>query len=179
MNKTITNPIIKDKVTFVQTCAATNGSNTTLHVTVMPGGGTPLHYHKKFSETFIVEEGELTITLEGRTFTLFAGQKVTVDKGLMHRFSNESSMPVVFTTIVLPGSQGFENALQIMYGLAGDQKTDSKGVPKSLMALAVVSEISDMRLGGAGAAAAPLFLLLSFISKVTGFQKKLIAQYCN
>ena len=57
MNQTIINPVIKDQVTFTQTAAATNGRITTLQVTLMPGGGTPMHYHKNFSETFVVVLG--------------------------------------------------------------------------------------------------------------------------
>ena len=103
---------------------------TTLQVTLMPGGGTPLHYHRNFSETFVVTEGRLTVVMGKKTLTLGAGQKITVEKGQPHRFANKSSLPVVFTTIILPGSEGFENALRILYGLAGDQKTDKKRMQK-------------------------------------------------
>jgi len=179
MNKTIINPIIKDQVTFMQTAVATNGRITTLQVTLMPGGGTPSHYHRNFSETFVVVEGTLTITLKNKTISLAAGQKLTVEKGQVHRFSNESAAPVVFTTVILPGSEGFENALRILYGLAGDNKTDDKGMPKNLLALAVVSKISDMRPAGAGVLMAPFFGLINFIASVSGFHKKLLNRYCK
>ncbi|HEX7753949.1 MAG TPA: cupin domain-containing protein, partial [Niabella sp.] len=176
---TIINPIIKDQVTFMQTASATNGRITTLQVTLMPGGGTPLHYHKNFSETFVVTEGVLTIRLKHKTIPLTAGGKLTVDAGQAHRFSNESSQPVVFTTIIVPGSEGFEYALRILYGLAADGKTDAKGMPKNLLALAVVSKISDMRPVGAGALMTPFFGLLNFIAGVSGFHKKLLNRYCK
>ncbi len=66
MKATIINPIIKDEVTFTQTSASTNGRISTLQVTLMPGGGTPLHYHRNFSETFVVSEGELTLELSNK-----------------------------------------------------------------------------------------------------------------
>ncbi|HEX7754859.1 MAG TPA: cupin domain-containing protein [Niabella sp.] len=179
MNQTIINPVIKDQVTFTQTAAATNGRITTLQVTLMPGGGTPMHYHKNFSETFVVVEGILTLTLKGRVLHLTAGQKLTVEKGQVHRFSNNTTAPVTFTTVVLPGSEGFENALRILYGLAGDQQTDQKGIPKSLLALAVVSKISDMRPAGAGALMIPFFGFLNFIAGISGFHKKLVNRYCK
>lgn len=179
MERTIINPVIKDQVTFTQTARATNGRITTLQVTLMPGGGTPLHYHRNFSETFIVVSGVLTIMLKKERLILGAGQKLTVEAGQWHRFSNTSSEPVVFTTVVLPGSEGFENALRILYGLAGDQKTDKKGIPKSLLALAVVSKISDMRPAGAGALMTPFFGLLNFIAGISGVHKKLLNQYCG
>ncbi|WP_300598443.1 cupin domain-containing protein [Niabella sp.] len=179
MQQTIVNPVIKDRVTFTQTARATNGRITTLQVTLMPGGGTPLHYHRNFSETFIVVSGALTITLKKERLVLGAGQKLTVEAGQWHRFSNASSEPVVFTTVVLPGSEGFENALRILYGLASDRKTDKKGIPKSLLALAVVSRISDMRPAGAGAMMIPFFRLLNVIAGISGVQKKLISRYCT
>ena len=179
MNETIINPIIKDKVTFVQTAASTNGRVTTLQVTLLPGGGTPLHYHRNFSETFVVTEGMLTIVLKKKTITLGTGQKITVEKGQSHQFANRSSLPVVFTTIILPGSEGFENALRILYGLAGDQKTNKKGMPKSLLALAVVSKISDMRPAGMGILLAPLMGTFNCIAKISGLHKQLLARYCK
>ncbi|MBX3254865.1 MAG: cupin domain-containing protein [Chitinophagaceae bacterium] len=179
MNKTITNPIIKDQVTFIQTAASTNGRITTLQVTLMPGGGTPLHYHRNFSETFVVIEGILTIVLKNNIITLSAGQKITVEKGQSHRFANRSSLPVVFTTIILPGSEGFENALRVLYGLAGDQKTDKKGIPKSLLVLAVISKISDMHPAGAGILLTPLMGTFNFVAGLLGIHKKLTARYCK
>lgn len=59
--KTIVNPVVKDEVTFIQTASASNGQMTVLSVKLMPGGGTPLHYHKNFAETFTTMQGELTI----------------------------------------------------------------------------------------------------------------------
>lgn len=179
MERTIVNPVIKDQVTFMQTATATDGRITTLRVTLMPGGGTPLHYHKNFSETFVVTEGVLTISLRHKTIRLTAGQKLTVQQGQVHRFSNESSTPAVFTTVIIPGSAGFENALRILYGLAGDNKTDKKGMPKSMLALAVVSTISDMRPAGAGMLLAPLMSICNYIAGVSGFRKKLLNRYCK
>ncbi|PUZ27682.1 Mannose-6-phosphate isomerase, cupin superfamily [Chitinophaga costaii] len=179
MNETIINPVIRDQVTFMQTASATNGRITTLQVTLMPGGGTPLHYHKNFSETFVVTEGVLTIGFKGKTILLAAGDKLTVEAGKAHRFSNTSSQTVVFTTVIVPGSEGFEYALRILYGLAADGKTNLKGMPNNLLALAVVSKVSDMRPAGAGALMTPFFGLLNFIASVSGFHKKLVNRYCK
>lgn len=178
MQRTIVNPVIKDQVTFIQTANNTNGRVTHLEVTLMPGGGTPLHYHRNFSETFIVQSGSLTITLKKKTLVLNAAQQLTVEAGQLHRFSNTSGLPVCFITIVAPGSEGFENALLILYGLAADNQTDKRGTPRSLLALAVVSKISDMRPGGAAALMIPFFGLLNFIARVSGYHKKLVARYC-
>ena len=52
MKRTIVNPIIKDTVTFLQTSQESGGKITEGEITLMPGGGNPLHYHKTYSETF-------------------------------------------------------------------------------------------------------------------------------
>ena len=178
MKKTIINPVIKDQVTFTQTAEETGGRITSLLVKLMPGGGTPMHYHKNFSETFAVVEGTLTLITKKGRFTLSSGQKFTVEKEVIHRFSNESNAPVIFTTVILPGSTGFENALRILYGLAEDGITNKKGLPKSLQTLAVISTMSDMHAAGAGALFTPLFGLLNSIARMNGLEKKLLNRYC-
>ena len=179
MHKTITNPVIKDQVTFTQTSQETNGRITSLLVTLMPGGGTPMHYHQNFAETFAVVEGQLTLTLKKETVVLTAGQKFTVEKGVVHRFSNTSDAAVVFTTVIVPGSTGFENALRILYGLAADGETNGKGEPKILLNIAVISQMSDMRLTGAARMFTPLFGLFTRIAERKGLPSKLLGRYCS
>lgn len=179
MNKTIINPVLKDEVTFTQSAAHTNGRITSLHVKLMPGGGTPMHYHNNFDETFIVLEGELSVALQDKTICLQAGEEYTVRRKASHHFFNQSSSPVVFTTIIRPGCIGFENALRILYGLARDKRTDDKGRPSSMIELAVISHMSDMHLPGAAMLLSPLFMLLGFIGRIKGVEKRLIETYCN
>lgn len=178
MYKTIINPVIRDEVTFNQTAAGTEGRVTTLIVTLMPGGGTPMHYHRSFTETFIVTEGELTIVLKKRSITLREGQEFTAEKYIAHRFENTSGKKVVFTTVILPASPGFEKALCILYGLAADNRTNDKGVPSSFLDLAAVSEMSDLRMAGTGMLFAPVLRLFAIAARIMGIDKKLIAKYC-
>ncbi len=179
MQEKIINKIIRDEVTFMQTAKATNGRITSLQVKLMPGGGTPMHYHRHFSETFIVMEGTLTITLNDRTVLLGPGEKIVVEKGQLHRFSNRSAGPVRFTTTVLPGSEGFENALRILYGLAADDETDKNGVPRNPLVLAAVSIISDMWPAGPRVFIVPLLSLMNFLAILTGLRRRLLAKYCR
>ncbi|HEY8397532.1 MAG TPA: cupin domain-containing protein [Flavihumibacter sp.] len=178
MFETIVNPVIRDEVIFIETAEATNGRISTLQVKLMPGGGTPLHYHQHFSEAFIVQEGVLTITLEGRKANLQPGEKYVVQARQWHRFSNESDRPVSFITIMEPGSAGFENALRILYGLASDNKTDLRGIPRNPLALAVVSKISDMHVAGPRFILVPLFAFFHFIAQISGYKRRLIRRYC-
>lgn len=179
MDKTISNPVIKDQVTFTQTAQETGGRITSLLVTLMPGGGTPMHYHKNFDESFAVVEGVLTITVGSETQQLPAGKKLTVKCGQVHRFANLSDEPVVFTTIIVPGSTGFEYALRILYGMAADGATNKKGIPRNILALSAVSAMSDMHPAGAGRLMAPLFGLFNRIANMTGLTNQLLSRYCT
>lgn len=179
MYKTIVNPLIKDEVTFKQTAVATNGRITSLIVTLMPGGGTPMHYHRRFTETFIVVEGELIITLRNKTIRLLEGQEFTVEKNVAHRFENRSDKAVVFSTVILPGSTGFENALCILYGLARDKRTNSKGIPLNILELAAISDMSDMHQAGAAAMLSPVVKVCAVVARLTNVHKRLIRNYCS
>jgi len=178
MHKTIVNPLIKDEVTFKQTAAGTNGRITSLIVTLMPGGGTPMHYHRRFAETFIVVDGELTIALKNKTIRLAEGQEFRVEKKVAHRFENRSAKAVIFSTVILPGSTGFENALCILYGLARDKRTNSKGIPLNMLELAAVSEMSDMHQSGAMALLSPVIKVCAAIARLFKIDKRLIKKYC-
>ncbi|MET3877313.1 cupin domain-containing protein [Chitinophaga sp. OAE865] len=178
MHETITNPVIKDEVTFVQSAVTTNGRITTLQVKLMPGGGTPMHFHKHFSESFIVIEGELTITTRETSTRLSAGGKITVQKNEWHRFSNESMLPVVFTTVIIPGSAGFENSLRILYGLAKDGKTNEKGMPSNPLVLAVVAKISDMHPAGPRFIISTSIAIMNLLAGISGLRRKLLRRYC-
>ena len=47
-----------------------------------------------------------------------------------------------------PASKGFEQSLQVGYGLARDGQTNAKGLPKDRLALAWLFEISESNLPG-------------------------------
>jgi quercetin dioxygenase-like cupin family protein len=50
-----------------------------------PGSGPVLHRHP-YDETFIVEEGSATFTVDGETIEAKAGEIVVVPAGAAHRF---------------------------------------------------------------------------------------------
>lgn len=180
MKETITNPLIKDQVTFIKTTRETAGALTEIEVELSPGGGTPLHFHKDFTEQFIVLEGELSIQLGKKLVKILRpGMAYTVRKMEVHRFYNATDKKVKFTTIIAPGSAGFENSLRILYGLAGDNLTNKKGIPHSIISMAVISNMSGMYLPGIFKLLSPLFNILAGIGCRKGIDKQLLGKYCN
>ena len=126
--ETIENPIIGDKITFVQTAQQTNGEKTVLEIFLAPKGGNALHYHTHFTETFTVIEGELKYQLGKEIFTLNPRQSATIPLYAHHRFFSSSEKPTKFLCELNPGSKDFENALRIAYGLARDGRRNAGAV---------------------------------------------------
>ncbi len=158
MNRTIYNPVIKDTTTFIRTAAETGNRYTEVEVTLMPGGGTPMHYHESYEETFRVTKGELSLQLDGKQqITLSPGESHTIPVRARHRFFNASSAKVTFIVLITPGSPGFEKALRILYGLAADGLTAKNAMPKKMSWLAVIMARSDMNAPGFLSLLAPLF----------------------
>jgi hypothetical protein len=108
-----------------------------------------------------------------------AGTKCTVKKNVVQGFCNGSGLPVIFTTVIVPRSRSFEQALRILYGLALEGATDAKGQPKSLVTLAVISKMSDLHLAGALRLFTPLFGMLNRRAEKKGIPEALIKRYCS
>ncbi len=177
--RTIENPIIKDKVTFLETSAETNGKFTLIQVDLAPRGGNDLHYHKTFDETFTVMEGILGVQIEKEISYLHKGESATVQAGQLHRFFNPSDEhSVIFNVMVQPGSQGFETALQVVYGLACDGRTTSSMIPQNLSHMALIVQWSDTNAPGIFTWIEPVMKWLAKRAVEKGIDKALIARYC-
>jgi quercetin dioxygenase-like cupin family protein len=173
----IYNPVQRDHVTFLKTAEETNGESTLVEVELAPKGGVGLHFHKTYSEKFDCLEGELNVQAGKTTYTLLKGQSVTAHPNINHRFFNTSGEVSRFRVELRPASRGFEQSLQIGYGLARDGQTDSRGFPKNRLALAWLFEISESNLPG-------WMSLLEFIlrrqakkAKSLGIDRELIQKY--
>ena len=148
MERKIYNPIQKDSVTFVKTHADTNGEYTLVEVELANGGGVGLHYHKTYSEKFDCLEGEVQVQLGKKINTLQAGESARAEPNINHLFRNRSGKPCRFRVELRPASLGFEQSLQIGYGLASDGLCKPNGFPKDRMALAWLFDISESNLPG-------------------------------
>ncbi len=144
----IYNPIQKDTVTFIKTFADTNGECTLVEVELANGGGVGLHYHKTYSEKFDCLEGEVQVGLGKEIITLKPGNATTAYPNINHLFRNRSGAPCRFTVELRPASRGFEQSLQIGYGLARDGECRPNGFPKNKLALAWLFDISESNLPG-------------------------------
>lgn len=148
MERKIYNPIQKDTVTFLKTAAETNGEYTLVEVELADKGGVGLHFHKTYAEKFDCIDGELQVKLENTIHTLKTGQSATATPNVNHLFQNRSGKTCKFLCELRPASRGFEQSLQIGYGLAQDGLCKSNGFPKDKLALAWLFDISESNLPG-------------------------------
>ena len=83
---------------------------------------------------------------------LAEGESVFVPLNTAHRFWNSSTEPVVFEVEIRP-ARNFEKSLRAQFGLVQDGKTNDKGIPKNILELALLYELSESYVAGM-----PLFL---------------------
>lgn len=178
-SRTYENPLIGDKVTFLKTAGETNGEFTLVEVELKAGGGNSLHYHRAFSETFEVIDGILGVHIGKKYKQLKKGESFTVPPLVLHNFQNDNDKPVKFKVELRPGHDGFEKCIKIGYGLAGDGRTNKKGIPHKLSHLAVVLGLSDTNLPGIYTVMTSVLLMLAARARKKGIEKELTDQYCN
>ena len=146
--RTIVNPTEGYSVTFLVSGSETDYAYTYVEAVLPPGAGTPVHYHLDFTEEFEAVEGELGIQLGKKHILLHPGEpSAIVPLKVVHKFYNPGSSPVRFRAIIRPARR-FEQLLRTTYGLAADGLCNKKGLPKSLLTLALVYEMGESYLPG-------------------------------
>ena len=176
--RTIENPIIKDRVTFVRTSEETDGEYSEIVVHLSPGGGNEPHFHTSFSESFSPLEGRLGVLVGKERRVLEPGETATVPPGVVHCFFNPSDQFVRFKGEARPGHRGLEQFAQIAYGLARDGHVNKKGYPNRLTHIALLMEMGDVRIPGlAFRLLSPLFSWLASSARKRGVERDLIARY--
>jgi hypothetical protein len=73
---------------------------------------------------------------------LTEGESVFVPLSTAHRFWNSSIEPVVFEVEIRP-ARSFEKSLRAQFGLVQDGKTTDKAIPKNILELALIYELSE------------------------------------
>jgi quercetin dioxygenase-like cupin family protein len=180
MNRTIHNPVLHDTVTFIRTAAETVGTMTELEAIVMPGASSPLHFHTTYDETITALEGSIYLLLsKGADKVLTPGECYTIRAGQVHGLRNTSPESVRVRSQIVPGSQGFEDGLRILYGLASDGLYNDRKMPTSFQAFAVCLAMSDTKLPGWQSLLNPFIKLIAIFARSRGLEAQLCARYCK
>jgi quercetin dioxygenase-like cupin family protein len=175
----IVNPAQGDRITFLVTAAQSKGELIRMHTVIRPGGRNQPHRHPSFSEAFEVLEGTIVLQLGRKRHTVPAGQRVVATPNTVHRFLNRTRETAVFITEVRPGSQSFEDGLRMLYGLAADGQTTSKGFPRNPLKLAVVMSKSEVVPPGVLGVVFPLLRRIARSPAGKRMEARLFEAYCR
>lgn len=175
--KVIVNPVFKDRLTILKSSEETAGLYSVHELEVAPGGGNMLHIHKGFTETFTAVKGVLGVQYNDRKMRLKPGESISVPPGTPHHFFNDTGNPIICNVKFTPGHSGFEKGIAILYGLAGDGKTNAKGFPKSIVHLALIVNLTDSRPTGFLGLLTPLFDWLAKRARKKGVEMELLKKY--
>lgn len=94
--------VVGDVYRFLATGEETGGRYAQWDAIVPPGGGPPPHVHSREEEGFLVLEGQITFTLDGRKLVAGPGVFATVSPGTPHAFKNETDRPGGMIITVAP-----------------------------------------------------------------------------
>lgn len=92
-----------DRYTILLSSARTGGRTAVIEAFVPPGGGPPMHVHRREDEFFYVLEGAIDFTANGRTERINAGGCFFAPLGAAHRFRNATARPARMLVWVTPG----------------------------------------------------------------------------
>ncbi len=97
--------VFGDIFRFLVTSQESNGSYSTMQVSVPPGNGPGPHLHEDAEEQFFVIEGQLTFIVGDETFEMSTGDFIHIPRGVPHSFTNGPAPAKLLATFG-PGHAG-------------------------------------------------------------------------
>ena len=171
------NPHQRDVLVLLESSAESRGERTLAELEVLPGGRVTPHRHRSYTEHFHVLEGRLQLHIDDERLEVTAGEEVTVPAGALHAWANEGGERALALIELRPGQTGFETALRVAYGLAGDGRVLANGMPRNPLHAALLLRWGDGELPGLYAALDPIFRLLAAIARRAGVERRLLLRY--
>lgn len=145
----------KRRFQLEESTSLNSGARTIFIESMTPGTTVPPHFHSRFSETFDLINGSITIynsaepdlnLLETSAQDLQVGEKVTIEPGRFHKYKVGGKEQAVLRVIITPGDADFERLLKILNGLDANGELANLGDSVTLMA--VIMGLSDAHLIG-------------------------------
>ncbi|MDX1378784.1 MAG: cupin domain-containing protein [Anaerolineales bacterium] len=91
------------RITCKVTSESTSGEYTVLEVLLETGQGSPLHVHRRETETIYVAEGECVVGDGGQDWTVEAGSLIVFEKDTPHFFRNDGEAGTKLIITAVPG----------------------------------------------------------------------------
>lgn len=176
--RTIENPVTGERATFVETSEESGAARTVADLQVAPRGGVPKHRHADHEERIEVLEGEIEVTIEGKTTRLREGEHVVIRRGHTHSWRNPSpARSSRFRGRMTPGHPGFERLLRVLFGLARDGHVRPNGLPRRLEDIGLLTEWDPSILHGPLRVLAPVLRWFARRARARGRADELLERY--
>jgi quercetin dioxygenase-like cupin family protein len=169
---TIENPVTGERIVFRQTSADTNGELLQFDLYLRARGFLPAkHVHARQEERPEVVSGSVRYRLQGEERALGAGEAVVLPPGIAHTLWNDAEEEAHLIMDVRPALE-VETALETMFGLARDGKTNDKGMPNTLHAALLAREYELFLAGPPVAMQRAGTAILAPIARLLGYRTK-------
>ena len=129
------------------------------------------HMHPALVERFSVEDGELTVLLDGRKSVLGAGEQAEMQPGVWHDWWNEGDSTAIVRVEITPGER-FVHLIETLFGLAREGHVNKRGMPHPLQLALLATEFSDIIVFRKPPTAVqrPLFGILAPLARRRGYR---------
>lgn len=157
-------PSMRQTIVITDMSARTDGEVSRVEIELEPGqSGPPPHVHPQQREIYTVEEGELTVSIEGDRHTVRAGESIEITPGRVHRFANPSSEVVRFRADHLPALR-FEEYIRFVHRTVQGRRAT---LPTILRIVRIESSYDDTIVPPAGRRL--VTKVLSSLGKLAGY----------
>ena len=117
-NRTVTNTVTGETITFLETSAETGGVRVVAEITLRPGGSVIPHSHR-VSESFECLDGSFITHLAGKETEFIPGQRMIAEQYEMHGFRNDTAQPATLKVTATPAGD-LDRILRTLSGLSRD-----------------------------------------------------------
>ncbi|MCW5899323.1 MAG: cupin domain-containing protein [Flavobacteriales bacterium] len=129
MNTPMRNPITGQELEILRGGEDTGGELLVMRSTLRPGSLPPSpHFHPAQREDFRVEQGEITVRMEGASRVYRKGETLHIPAGVVHNMWNAGREVAVVHWETRPALRT-EAFLRNAFGLAADGKCTAQGTP--------------------------------------------------
>ena len=136
----IENPITGERIIFGKTAEDTNGELLQFELFMKPHGVAMLeHVHPRQEERVEVVSGTVRFRLGGKEQILSASQAAVLPPGIPHTLWNDGDYEAHVLVEALPALK-METAIETLFGLARDEKTNKRGMPNPLQGALLARE---------------------------------------
>jgi mannose-6-phosphate isomerase-like protein (cupin superfamily) len=136
--QTVENPATGERLTFLQTAAATRGELMSFEFTLASGGRVPVaHVHRFQEERYHVLEGAFAFRIRRSEIELGPGRSMAVRARVPHRLWNPTDR-VSRMVIEFRPALRMEDQFVDLWGLARSRRTNRWGIPRDPLLAALV-----------------------------------------